>query len=84
MTGSEVLLKPSDCMLLLVDFQAGLGFGVESINRQALLNNAVAALENSDDVRGSCCGIDVCIARLQRTHLSRSASCNAFAEANRT
>lgn len=29
-------------MVLLVDFQAGLGFGVESIGRQVILNNAVA------------------------------------------
>ena len=42
MDGSDVLLKPSDCALLLVDFQAGLGFGVESMSRQAVLNNAVA------------------------------------------
>lgn len=42
MTGSDVLLKPDECALLLVDFQAGLAFGVESTARQALLNNAVA------------------------------------------
>jgi nicotinamidase-related amidase len=29
-------------MLLLVDFQAGLAFGVESAGRQTLQNNAVA------------------------------------------
>jgi hypothetical protein len=37
-----MLLKPEECVMLLVDFQAGLGFGVESDSRQALLNNAVA------------------------------------------
>jgi nicotinamidase-related amidase len=42
MTGSETLLKPDQCALLLVDFQAGLAFGVESSARQSLLNNAVA------------------------------------------
>jgi nicotinamidase-related amidase len=42
MTGFETLLKPEQCALLLVDFQAGLAFGVESFARQALLNNAVA------------------------------------------
>ncbi|MGD0446093.1 MAG: hydrolase [Edaphobacter sp.] len=42
MTGSETLLKPERCTLLLVDFQAGLAFGVESVARQTLLNNAVA------------------------------------------
>jgi len=40
--GSETLLKPQDCALLLIDFQAGLGFGVESIGRQTVINNAVA------------------------------------------
>jgi nicotinamidase-related amidase len=39
---NETLLKPQDCVVLLVDFQAGLGFGVESIGRQVILNNAVA------------------------------------------
>jgi nicotinamidase-related amidase len=38
----RTLLKPEDCGMLLVDFQAGLGFGVESASRQVLLNNAVA------------------------------------------
>jgi hypothetical protein len=28
--------------MLLVDFQAGLGFGVDSVPRQVVLNNAVA------------------------------------------
>ena len=42
MNGSETLLKPADCAMLLVDLLAGLGFGTESISRQVLLNNAVA------------------------------------------
>jgi nicotinamidase-related amidase len=42
MNGSEVLLEPSECVLLLVDLQAGLGFGAESMSRQTLLNNAIA------------------------------------------
>ena len=42
MAGAYQLLKPQECMLLLVDFQAGLAFGVESIGRQTVLNNAVA------------------------------------------
>jgi nicotinamidase-related amidase len=42
MTASDLLLKPEECLLLLVDFQAGLAFGVESAGRQTLLNNAVA------------------------------------------
>ena len=36
MSGSDVLLKPDECALLLVDFQAGLAFGVESSARQML------------------------------------------------
>jgi nicotinamidase-related amidase len=36
------LLQPSECALVLVDFQAGLAFGVGSIDRQTLLGNAVA------------------------------------------
>src|SRR5580692_5182454 len=36
------LLTPDTCALLLIDQQAGLAFGVSSIDRQTLLNNAVA------------------------------------------
>lgn len=36
------LLEPKDCALLLVDQQAGLTFGVGSIDRQVLLNNVIA------------------------------------------
>ena len=36
------LLEPQDCALLLIDQQAGLAFGVGSIDRQGLLNNVVA------------------------------------------
>lgn len=36
------LLEPKDCALLLVDQQAGLAFGVSSIDRQVLINNVVA------------------------------------------
>jgi nicotinamidase-related amidase len=42
MERSNSLMTPDDCVMLLVDFQAGLAFGVESIDRQVLLNNAVA------------------------------------------
>src|SRR5258705_5688598 len=42
MAATDSLLKPGECVLLLVDFQAGLGFGVESASRQVLLNNAGA------------------------------------------
>lgn len=37
-----MLLKPEERVMLFVDFQAGLGFGVESIPRQVVVNNAVA------------------------------------------
>ena len=39
---NDILKKPEECVMLLVDFQAGLGFGVESIPRQVVINNAVA------------------------------------------
>jgi nicotinamidase-related amidase len=42
MNQSELLLQPQDCVFLLVDYQAGLAFGVESMARQTMLNNAVA------------------------------------------
>jgi nicotinamidase-related amidase len=42
MSATDVLLKPEQCVILLVDFQAGLGFGVESMPRQIVVNNAVA------------------------------------------
>src|SRR5262249_54878161 len=42
MSAVDVLMKPQECVMLLVDFQAGLGFGVESTSRQVVLNNAVA------------------------------------------
>jgi|SRR6516165_1926959 H+/Cl- antiporter ClcA len=41
MSAANVLLKPEECAILPVDFQAGLGFGVESIPRQLVVNNAV-------------------------------------------
>lgn len=42
MTDTIPLLKTAECTLLLIDQQAGLAFGVDSIDRQTLLNNAVA------------------------------------------
>jgi nicotinamidase-related amidase len=42
MSETIVLLKPDECAMLLIDFQAGLGFGVESMPRQVLIHNAVA------------------------------------------
>jgi nicotinamidase-related amidase len=42
MAAVDILKKPEECVMLLVDFQAGLGFGVESIPRQVVMNNAVA------------------------------------------
>jgi nicotinamidase-related amidase len=42
MSGPVPLLQPPECALILVDHQAGLAFGVSSIDRQVLLNNVVA------------------------------------------
>lgn len=40
-------LTPQNCALVLLDQQAGLAFGVQSIDRQVLINNAVALLETA-------------------------------------
>lgn len=42
MAATDKLLKPEECATLLVDFQAGLGFGIESMPVQVVLNNAIA------------------------------------------
>jgi nicotinamidase-related amidase len=42
MESPKVLLQPSECSLLMVDYQAGLAFGVESASRQVVLHNAIA------------------------------------------
>ncbi|WP_249151024.1 isochorismatase family protein [Bradyrhizobium japonicum] len=39
---SDILIEPKDCALVLADQQAGLAFGVGSIDRQMLLNNVIA------------------------------------------
>ena len=42
MNETQRLLQPDECGMVLVDFQAGLAFGVESASRQVLVNNALA------------------------------------------
>lgn len=42
MDSPAILLQPKECSLLMVDFQAGLAFGVESGSRQVVLQNAIA------------------------------------------
>ena len=42
MNSTKSLIQPEECALLLIDQQAGLAFGVASIDRQVLLNNAIA------------------------------------------
>jgi nicotinamidase-related amidase len=42
MNSPAPLLQPAECVLLLIDQQAGLAFGVGSSDRQVLLNNTVA------------------------------------------
>lgn len=44
---TDPLINPQDCALVLLDQQAGLAFGVQSIDRQTLLNNSVALLETA-------------------------------------
>jgi hypothetical protein len=48
MPNSEVLLEPKDCALVLLDQQAGLAFGVGSVDRQTLLNNVVVGPYGQD------------------------------------
>ncbi len=38
MAASTHLLTPENCALVLIDHQAGLAFGVQSMDRQVLLN----------------------------------------------
>lgn len=47
MSGIGPLLTPSECALLLIDQQAGLAFGVGSVDRQVLLNNAIALAQTA-------------------------------------
>jgi nicotinamidase-related amidase len=47
MSGTDFLLQPNQCALLLIDQQAGLAFGVESISRQTLLNNTIALVRTA-------------------------------------
>ena len=42
MNDLTTLLTPADCALLLIDHQAGLAFGVGSIDRQVLRENTIA------------------------------------------
>jgi nicotinamidase-related amidase len=42
MDSPKPLIQPAECALLLIDFQAGLAFGVESTSRQTVLHNAIA------------------------------------------
>jgi nicotinamidase-related amidase len=42
MNSPKSLMQPAECALLIVDFQAGLAFGVESAPRQEVLHNALA------------------------------------------
>lgn len=42
MSDTLPLLTPAECALLLIDQQAGLAFGIGSVDRQVLLNNTIA------------------------------------------
>lgn len=47
MTDRTPLLRPEDCALVLVDQQAGLAFGVGSMDRQTLLDNVIASVRTA-------------------------------------
>jgi hypothetical protein len=53
------LLVPEECALLLVDQQAGLAFGVGSIDRQTLLNNVIALARTGSDLCASRGRLDI-------------------------
>jgi nicotinamidase-related amidase len=44
---SKNLITPENCALVLVDQQAGLAFGVQSIDKQVLLNNSLALVRTA-------------------------------------
>lgn len=48
MSNAMALLTPQDCALLLIDQQAGLAFGVGSIDRQTLLGNTIALARTAE------------------------------------
>jgi hypothetical protein len=66
MSAANVLLKPEECAMLLVDFQAGLGFGVESIPRQ-LGGQQCCGIGTNCGRFQSPSRIDIRIASLQRS-----------------
>lgn len=47
MAASQNLITPADCALVLIDQQAGLAFGVQSIDKQVLLNNSLALVRTA-------------------------------------
>jgi len=47
MAASQKLITPDNCALVLIDQQAGLAFGVQSIDKQVLLNNSVALVRTA-------------------------------------
>ena len=74
MNGIETLLNPSECALLLVDLQAGLGYGVESMPRQVLINNATALAKTA--LRSAC-------RLLRRPRPPRSTAAHCFRRSRR-
>lgn len=48
MDTSDALLTPADCAVVFTDQQAGLAFAVQSMDRQALLNNSIALARTAD------------------------------------
>src|SRR5262249_43405371 len=62
---ADILLKSEECVILLVDFQASLGFGVESMPRQVVVNNAVALARTGGCLQSSNCRINIGFACLQ-------------------
>jgi hypothetical protein len=83
MSAKDTLLKSEECAMFLVDFQAGLGFGIESLPVQVVLNNAVALARTAAAFIDSGDRIDFCVACVQRAFSSRPAESASFRKADR-
>ena len=70
----DILIGPKDCALVLVDQQAGLAFGVGSIDRQMLLNNVIALARTATDFRHADRGVHVRHQGLQRSPDARDST----------
>jgi nicotinamidase-related amidase len=83
MTAANILLEPEQCVMLFVDFQAGLGFGVESMPRQALIHNAVALARTAVGLQSSRHRVHVRNSRVQWSSTSGPAGGSSLRKSHR-